>query len=63
MLLLPLLTEEGNAILYLCEALFYRLLFQGIVQPIAALFAALVVLPFASAMIILCKYFFFCVCV
>ena len=47
--------EEGNAVLYLLEALIYRLLFQGILQPIAALFAALIALPTASAFIICCK--------
>lgn len=48
-------TEDENAVMYLFETLIYRLLLQGILQPFAALFAALIALPFASALIILCK--------
>jgi hypothetical protein len=44
----------GNAVLYLCEAVIFRGIIQGCLQPLAALITAVVLLPFGAAFVILC---------
>lgn len=45
----------GNAVLYLCEAVLFRGLLQGCLQPLAAVITAVVLLPLAAAFVMLCE--------
>jgi len=57
------LCSGGNRLLYACEVLLFRLLIAGCLQPLCAVFTAVIILPVASLLIFIGKLYGLTTCI